>query len=94
VVHIHEFATLWELLTNVQLDDEVPDSILWKFTKDEKYSSSSAYKMQFEEIILTTINASVWKVWAPPRCKVFAWLVMQNRIYTADRIQKKRMAKL
>ena len=29
---------------------------------------------------------SVWKVWAPPRCNFFAWLVLQNRIWTSDRL--------
>jgi hypothetical protein len=28
----------------------------------------------------------VWKVWAPSRCKFFLWLMVQNRIWTADRL--------
>ena len=42
--HIQQFANLWEKLTTVALDDDVEDSIIWKFTKDGVYSASSAYK--------------------------------------------------
>jgi hypothetical protein len=26
----------------------------------------------------------VWRPWAPPKCKTFAWLVIQNLVWTAD----------
>jgi len=32
----------------------------------------------------------VWKSWAPGKCKTFLWLTIQNRCWTADRLQKKR----
>jgi hypothetical protein len=28
-------------------------------------------------------------VQAPPKCKLFAWLIIQNRVWTADRLQKR-----
>ena len=31
----------------------------------------------------------VWKNRAPPKCKFFAWLVINNRIWTADRLQRR-----
>ena len=31
----------------------------------------------------------VWKPWAPPKCKIFAWLIIQNRVWTADRLAKR-----
>lgn len=85
--HIREFINLWDLTSRVHLVHEAPDSIAWKFTNDGKYSASSAYNVQFEGLTSTTHNASVWEVWAPPKCKFFAWLAMQNRIWTADRLQ-------
>jgi hypothetical protein len=60
--HIQQFLTLWEMLSNVHLNRDVPDSILWKFTMDGKYFASWAYKMQFEGLISTSLNASVWKI--------------------------------
>jgi hypothetical protein len=31
----------------------------------------------------------VWKAWVPPKVKNHAWLVLQNRLWTADRLQKR-----
>ena len=31
----------------------------------------------------------VWKVWAPPKYKFFAWLIIQDRVWTADRLQRR-----
>ena len=35
------------------------------------------------------MDQMVWKVWAPPKVKFFAWLAIQNRIWTADRLAKR-----
>lgn len=29
------------------------------------------------------------RLWAPPKCKFFAWLVVQDRIWTADRLSSR-----
>ena len=31
----------------------------------------------------------VWKNWAPPKCKLFSWLIIQNRVWTADRLERR-----
>jgi len=28
----------------------------------------------------------IWKTWVPPTCKFFAWLAIQNQLWTADRL--------
>ena len=86
IAHIEQFADLWEKLSTVVLEEDMEDSITWKFTKDGIYSASSAYKAQFEGLISSDLVKSVWRAWAPPRCKFFAWLVLQNRIWTSDRL--------
>ena len=45
--HIEQFYRLWEKLAHVTLDEQTPDKIIWKLTKDGSYSTKSAYKMQF-----------------------------------------------
>ena len=86
--HISQFVNLWTLLHNVHLTEDA-DKITWKFTNNGKYSSSSAYKMQFLGHTQSTMPALVWKPWAPPKYKIFSWLIIQNRVWTADRLQRR-----
>ena len=39
--------------------------------------------------MVSTMPYMVWRPWAPPKCKYFAWLALQNRIWTADRLQRR-----
>jgi hypothetical protein len=71
----------------VQLHPNTPDTISWNLTNDRKYTTRSAYRAQFLGSTPTNFNLLIWKVWAPPKCKFFSWLVIQNRIWTSDRLQ-------
>jgi hypothetical protein len=53
---------------------------------NDDYSSRSAYELQFEGSQLYAFPSMVWKVWAPSRFKFFIRLMMQNRIWTVDRL--------
>jgi hypothetical protein len=44
---IREFIDRWIRLLNVQLQEDVQDSITWKWTADEIYSTRSTYRIQF-----------------------------------------------
>lgn len=35
-----------------------------------------------------TFGPNGWKAWAPSNVKFFAWLALQDRIWTADRLAK------
>jgi hypothetical protein len=89
VDHIQQFYKLWEMLANVLLDNESEDSITWKFTNNGCYSAKSAYNMQFLGLTTSTMPTFVWKSWAPQKCKTFTWLILQNRVWTADRLEKR-----
>ena len=65
------------------------DDITWKFTTSGFYTAASAYKAQFEGLTRSSMPEMVWKNWAPPKCKLFAWLVLQNRVWTADRLHRR-----
>jgi hypothetical protein len=67
----------------------VEDDIVWRLTANGEYTSKTAYEIQFLGSIASNMNKMVWKVWAPPKVKFFAWLATQNRIWTADRLQKR-----
>jgi hypothetical protein len=49
----------------------------------------SAYKAQFEGTIDSYLIEAVWKNWAPPKHKLFAWHILQNRVWSVDRLQKR-----
>jgi hypothetical protein len=65
------------------------DSIVWTLMPNGEYSMSSAYNAQFFGATNTCMNKMVWKAWAPPKLKFFAWLTTQNRIWTTDRLEKR-----
>ena len=89
LVHILEFFELWSKLQDIQVVHGVRHEIKWKFTQDGVYSSSTAYKMQFVGLISSDMPRLVWKCWAPPKFKFFAWLILQDRVWTADHLQRR-----
>lgn len=90
VEHIRQFFTLWMLLHEVHLDDQAEDDILWKHTTCGLYSAASAYEAQFLGMVFSLMDQMIWKVWAPPKVEFFAWLALQDKIWTADRLAKLR----
>jgi hypothetical protein len=50
------------------------------------YSAKSAYALQFEGHAKSPVAANTWKPWGPTKCKFFSWLLLQNKIWTADRL--------
>lgn len=89
VDHIIEFVDLWIRLEQIQLQLDINDDIIWRFEANGEYSATSAYRVQFLGSTSTTMNKTIWKVWAPPKVKFFSWLTIQNRIWTADRLEKR-----
>ena len=80
---------IWALTQNVELREDIEDKIAWKLTANGEYSAKSAYEVQFLGSTACPMYKSVWKAWAPPKVKFFAWLATKNRIWTADRLAKR-----
>ncbi|XP_073367762.1 uncharacterized protein [Aegilops tauschii subsp. strangulata] len=87
--HIRQLFSLWMLLDEVLLDELTDDDISWKHMASGQYTSASAYKAQFLGVVLSPMDQMVWKAWAPLKVKFFAWLALQDRIWTADRLAKR-----
>lgn len=86
---ISEYISLWEDLDSVVLVDEQEDSATWTLTSDGKYSTKSAYSIQFAGKTKCLTASQTWKTKAPPKCKFFAWLMLKDRIWTAARLQRR-----
>jgi hypothetical protein len=79
---------LWIMVDAAQFNpaDTAEDQITWTRSADGNYSAKSAYLMQFDGGVESSLPATVWQVWAPTRCKVFMRLMLQNKVWTADRL--------
>ena len=87
--HIRQYISLWVLIRQVTLQEGVEDDIVWALSENGQYSAKSGYSAQFFAAIHSPISSSVWKIWAPPKVNFFAWLALQNRIWTADRLERR-----
>jgi hypothetical protein len=87
--HLTQFVLLWSLTKDVVLHEEVEDDISWKLTANGQYSVASAYMLQFFGLVDSCINKIVRKAWATPKTKHHAWLALQNRPWTADRLRRR-----
>ncbi|XP_073355010.1 uncharacterized protein [Aegilops tauschii subsp. strangulata] len=83
-----EFTVLWSEIHHTALGTE-PDSITWRWTANGKYSSKSAYGIQFEGSLRASFDKFNWKSDASGKCKVFRWLAILGRCNTADMLAKK-----
>jgi hypothetical protein len=84
---IHQFVKLWHLVQQFHLADR-PDEMRWRFNANGNYSAQSAYQMQFTGSFADYERASVWSVKAENKCKMFCWLILQNKLWAADRVVK------
>lgn len=83
-----DFFNLWNLIVeeNANLFSLEEDQITWTRTTSGIYYAKSAYDIQLDGIIDSACAPLTWKPWAPSKCKFFIWLLLQNRIWTADRL--------
>ena len=44
---------------------------------------------QFAGLSFCPMNATIWKMWDPPKCKFFAWLIFQNLVWTTDHLLRR-----
>uniref|UniRef100_A0A8R7QZD5 Reverse transcriptase zinc-binding domain-containing protein n=1 Tax=Triticum urartu TaxID=4572 RepID=A0A8R7QZD5_TRIUA len=88
--HIRQLFTLWMLVHDLHLDTQADNDIIWKHVNNGIYSAATAYKAQFLGLTLSPMDFMIWKAWAPPKIKLFAWLAIQDRIWTADRLERHR----
>jgi hypothetical protein len=80
-----QFVDLWLQISQVRLTSE-EDSISWRFTPDGCYTAESAYNVQFQGAIRDGPWNTVWKAKVETKCRFFIWLLLQEKLPTADRI--------
>lgn len=72
-----EYLKLWPWLQDAQLNlaQDTQDTITWNLDPSGAYASRSAYNTQFSGATLSCYKEIFWKVWAPGKTKIMAWLL-------------------
>jgi hypothetical protein len=86
---IREFLRLWDCIVNITLHGDQEDRHIWQLDGSGQYSSKSAYWSYFNGSVTFEPWRRLWKSWAPGKCKLFIWLAIRNRCWTADRLAKR-----
>jgi hypothetical protein len=87
--HMVQFVKLWNQIQDFHLSNGTEDDIPWTLSANGLYSTSSAYKAQFSGGISTNMNKMVWKIWVPQKIKSFACLVLLNRLWMVETLEKR-----
>jgi hypothetical protein len=84
-----EYLSLWDMISEVELQVGVQDKHIWRLTKSGQYTARSAYEALFQGAVYFRPFERIWKSWAPPKCCFFMWLVAHNRCWTADQLERR-----
>jgi len=88
LAEIEQYLQLWEVIDSFQLQNS-NDQHVWNFSSNGLYTSKSAYRAFFIGAESFEPWKRIWKSWAAPKCKVFVWLAINNKCWTADRLKKR-----
>lgn len=85
---IREFLQLWDIVQPINLTNDVPDKLIWRWTSSGTYSSASAYRMMFTGQYSIPGAKELHKTKAPTKVKFFMWLALLDRCWTSDRLAR------
>lgn len=83
-----ELVHLWSLIDQVTLTEQ-EDEIRWRWTTDGSYSAKSAYQAQFIGSYNTFDNKVIWSAKVEDKHHFFAWLMVECKILTTDRLAER-----
>lgn len=83
-----EYLELWDMLQSVRTMAGHQDTVCWRWDSSGLYSSHLAYGVFFNGSTPFACTDTLWKAWAPLRCKIFTCLAQRRRCWTADHLQR------
>jgi hypothetical protein len=83
-IQLTQYLEIWDNVHEIILDPLRPDSISWLLSTNGTYSAGSAYKAQFLGSHPSFMANKIWAAHAEPKCKLFAWLALHEKLLTAD----------
>jgi hypothetical protein len=69
---------------------EEPNSIVWKFKSNRRYSVKSLYAVVNDRGVRQIFSPVMWKIISPLGFMFFLWLVANNKILTTDNLSKRK----
>lgn len=84
-----QFLRLWDRLSTVQLRPDVTDAVRWAWETSGDYSVRSAYASKFIGQEHDLRASFIWRSRAPLRCRFFNWLILNNQVWTSDRLARR-----
>jgi hypothetical protein len=90
MIGLFEYFQLWDMLYEMVLS-QVVDQHIWRSDVSGQFSSKSAYCAFFNVAISFEPWHRLWKSWAPPKCKIFLWLAIQNRCWMTNGLSKRSL---
>jgi hypothetical protein len=86
---LRQYLLLWEELGAVVRDENMTDDIKWRWTQYGQYTTQSAYKIQFMGRQKKISFRNIWTAKTEPKIKIFAWILLQYKILTANNLAKR-----
>jgi hypothetical protein len=85
-----ELDTLMDLIDGIILNDEA-DTRSMRFGPYKNFSvKACCYAMNYGGVTAFG-NTEIWSSLAPKKCKIFAWLVLHNRLNTRERLARRNI---
>lgn len=78
-------ANLCHAITMVPRNKDQADQFLWPADVSGRYTTKSAYKRLCMGLVRSPMATCIWRSWAPLKCKIFAWLTVQYRLWASDK---------
>lgn len=82
-----KFIQIQEMTHHLQLNNNAQDSISWKVPTNDHCSVGSAYALHILSNIQNNNVKKVWIVSAEGNVCFFLWLLLQDRVWTAERLR-------
>jgi hypothetical protein len=86
---LKQYLVLWEEIRAVPRDENTTDEIEWRWTQDGQYTTQSAYKIQFVDRRKKISLCHIWTAKTEPKVKIFAWILLEYKILTANNLAKR-----
>jgi hypothetical protein len=79
---------LWTAISEIGMDATRQDSFRWKGALSGNYSARGTYNLLCLGQVGFDMAEPIWRSHAPLKCKIFAWLALNYRLWTSDRRQR------